>query len=208
MAFGACIAQFSPVRIGVTRDAVGFKPMEESAAQDSAGGPRLVALDTFNFCVAAGQLKFGIFVVVEHQCLAAPGIGRMARGAGIAELTLMGILVAGGAVPVEVPENSAGQDLALSRLVALDTFDFCVVAGQLKFGIFVVVEHQCLAAPGMGRVACGACAVVLAVMSILVARGAILVEAPENSAGQDFALPRLMATHAFGLAVAAHKREL
>ncbi len=64
MASGARVAQFSPVRIGVTCEAVGLKTMENSAGQDLAL-PRLVALGALDLCVAAGQLKFGIFIMVE-----------------------------------------------------------------------------------------------------------------------------------------------
>ncbi len=49
---------------------------------------------------------------------------------------------------------------------------------------------------------------VLAVMGILVAGGAIVIEPAENGAGQNSAFPRLMTTRALGLAVAAYKRKL
>jgi hypothetical protein len=52
----------------------------------------------------------------------------MASGARVAELILMGVFVARGAIFVEPPKNSARQDLALSRFVALGAFDLCVAA--------------------------------------------------------------------------------
>ncbi len=64
----------------------------------------------------------------------------MARGAGVAELILMGVLVAGSAIRIEPAEKCARQHLALPRFVALGAFDLGVVADQLKFWIFVVVK--------------------------------------------------------------------
>jgi len=132
----------------------------------------------------------------------------MASGARVAELILMGVFVASGAILVEPPKNSARQDLALSRFVALGAFDLCVAGGQLKFRIPIVVEGQSLAPPGAGRVACGACVAVLTLMGIFVTRGAISVEPPKNSARQDLALSRLVALGTFDFGVAAYKREL
>jgi hypothetical protein len=129
VACGARVAEFSSVRIiGVTRNAVGLNPTERSSTQGSAWRAGLVALDTFDLCVLAVQLEFRISIVVKGQSLATPVIGRVALGACVAELTLMGVLVARHALSVEIPENSASEDLALPRLVALDAFDLCMLA--------------------------------------------------------------------------------
>jgi len=132
----------------------------------------------------------------------------MARGARVAELILMGVFVARGAILVEPAKNSARQDLALPRFVALGAFDLRVAGGQLKFRISIVIKGQSLATPGAGRVTCGACVAVLTLMGVFVAKGAILVEPAKNSARQDLALPRFVALGAFDLRVAAHKRKL
>ncbi len=132
----------------------------------------------------------------------------MARGARVAELILMGVFVARGAILVEPPKNSACQDLALPRFVALGTFDLCVATGQLKLHISIVVKGQSLSTPGAGRVACGAGVAVLTLMGVFVARGANLVEPPKNSARQDLAVPRFVALGAFDLCVVSYKRKL
>ena len=135
-------------------------------------------------------------------------MGRVAGGAGVAELILMRILVARDAMLVEPPEDGAGEDLSQPRLVALDAFDLGVATGNLKFCIAIVVEGQTLAAPGRGRVACCTCVVVLPLMRILVARDAILVEPPEEGASEDLLLARLVAIDTLGPAVAVGEGEL
>jgi hypothetical protein len=82
VAFLARVAEFSPVRIvGVTGNAVGLDPAENSAAQTGALRPRLVALDAFDLGMLAGQMEFRISIVVEGQFLAVPVVGRMAGSA-------------------------------------------------------------------------------------------------------------------------------
>ncbi len=94
MARRAGFVQFTSVRIGVTRTAVGLKSTKKSAGQDGACRPRLVTLGAFDFGVAADQLKLRIFIVVKQQSLGLPRIRRVARCAGVAELILMGVFVA------------------------------------------------------------------------------------------------------------------
>ncbi len=65
VARGATVAEFSSVRIGVTRAAIGLEPTKDSACQDGVGRPRLMALGTLDLGVAADQLKLLMFAMVK-----------------------------------------------------------------------------------------------------------------------------------------------
>ncbi len=80
-------------------------------------------------------------------------MGRVARGAGVAILTLMRVFVARGAIRIELAEKCARQDLALPRFVALGAFNFGVAADQCELCVSVMIKLQFLAMPTLGRVA-------------------------------------------------------
>ncbi len=64
VARGTTVAEFSSVRIRVTRAAVGLEPTKNSARQHLFL-PRLMALRAFDLGVAADKLKLGMFAVVK-----------------------------------------------------------------------------------------------------------------------------------------------